>query len=333
MKNIWRKFTSVLKNGLSMCSLSENASHLSTVAKDQISNDYIYQKSLANGGFAQVRLYKCRTNGKLVVIKSLHRSNSSFDGFTEEEVSKHLETMLEEEYEHGRMLSHPYIVNTLGIDPKSRSIILEYCRGSDFLETLDFNRPNWKILIRCFNQLLSAVEYVHDAGLAHLDIKLENIIYDASCGIIKLIDFGQSKRVDNETEGKLFGQRGTIEYMAPEIVTEKKYYYGKPADMWSCGIVLYNFIYNNMPWRIASTSDRRFQAFCVYLKKNQLQPQIFDTQVLKMSEATVLNLMGLFYGLLQVDPQKRFTVTEGRDALNKLLFTSEDINPGPEFSM
>lgn len=323
IKHIWRKVTGVLKFKSEMKGKTPQ-SHLWLTPDSPLSKEYIFQKQLLTGGFSKVGVFKHKPSGQLVVIKQLHNTNSAFIGFTKEEVMCHLDRMLEEEYTNGKNLNHPYIVKTIGVERENRCIILEYCKGTDFLEALDTQNINWAILARCFRQLLSAVKFLHDQSIAHLDIKLENIIYDGSCGSIKLIDFGQSKHTgDDDETPTLFGQRGTLEYMAPEVVDEKKLYYGKKADMWSCGIVLYNFMFNRMPWNVASRDDTRFKAFSVYMAKNQLQPQLFNAGELfrkyNLEPKTVLDLMGICYGLLQINPHTRLDVDGALEAVGKML--------------
>lgn len=78
----------------------------------------------------------------------------------------------------------------------------------------------------------------------HRDIKLENVIIKPSNLDLRLIDFGFAVRNDK----KLTIFCGTPSYMAPEIV-KKQEYYGKPADVWALGVLLFAMLYGKFPFK------------------------------------------------------------------------------------
>lgn len=83
----------------------------------------------------------------------------------------------------------------------------------------------------------------------HRDIKLENIMVDAveeaKCSV-KLIDFGFAIRIPSWKKLNIFC--GTPTYMSPEI-TKKHEYFGKPADIWSLGVVLFSLLCGRFPFK------------------------------------------------------------------------------------
>jgi serine/threonine protein kinase len=83
---------------------------------------------------------------------------------------------------------------------------------------------------RILKQLLLAVNHMHHSGIAHKDIKLENILMDKE-GRVKLIDFGFALYTDDK---KISDHIGTPLYKAPELV--KKEDHGFPVDIWAIGI-------------------------------------------------------------------------------------------------
>lgn len=95
---------------------------------------------------------------------------------------------------------------------------------------------------RLFINLLVAVKDIHDCGILHRDIKPENILITVE-GYLKIIDFGLSKKTNNFTNTTL----GSPYYMSPEQI--KGEFYGKSADYWSLGIVLYELIYGCNPFK------------------------------------------------------------------------------------
>ena len=90
-------------------------------------------------------------------------------------------------------------------------------------------------IVTWFTQLCMAVKRVHDSNIIHRDIKPSNIFH-TSKGLIKLGDFGVSKKL-NERSDLALSCAGTLEYMAPEVVHSVPYSF--EADIWSLGITLY----------------------------------------------------------------------------------------------
>ena len=90
---------------------------------------------------------------------------------------------------------------------------------------------------------MSAVNFIHLKGLAHRDIKLENVFLDKNCNI-KLADFGCSKVFAN---AQLSTVTGTNNYMAPEMLSQETYL-GPPVDVYACGVVLFMMSVGEFPF-------------------------------------------------------------------------------------
>jgi len=95
-------------------------------------------------------------------------------------------------------------------------------------------------------ELILALEYLHSNNVIHRDLKPENILI-SSGGHVILTDFGLAKDQVESDEAGASTFCGTIEYMAPEMI--KGEHYGKSADFWSTGILLYDMLSGNPPFR------------------------------------------------------------------------------------
>ena len=92
-------------------------------------------------------------------------------------------------------------------------------------------------------QIVLGVGYLHDKGIAHRDLKLENILVDQD-GYVKLIDFGLASRFENFSEH--FDYVGTPQYMAPEIYSGASHGFG--VDWWAVGVLIYELLFGNVPF-------------------------------------------------------------------------------------
>ena len=93
-------------------------------------------------------------------------------------------------------------------------------------------------------QIAMAVDYLHEHGVIHRDIKAKNILIDTHTFKCTLIDFGLSC-FDCYRFNFLFC--GTAQYMAPELIM-KKGYEGERVDCWSLGVLFYKLFYNKTPF-------------------------------------------------------------------------------------
>jgi serine/threonine protein kinase len=175
-------------------------------------------------------------------------------------------------------------------------------------------------LTRLFSKILDGVEYLHTVGVAHLDLKLENIMYDEENDTIKLIDFGEAVLLE-ETE--FFGPRGTLQYMCPEMLEFSRFSATK-ADLWCCGIILYNLFYNRGLWEKATLKDYRYKVFYTSISKNILNPMLFyKNEYYSDWETKVIHL--LFKILLNPDANKRKDVKLVKSIFSLISFENQPI--------
>eukprot|EP01101_Sappina_pedata_P010360 TRINITY_DN6510_c0_g1_i1.p1 TRINITY_DN6510_c0_g1~~TRINITY_DN6510_c0_g1_i1.p1 ORF type:complete len:320 (+),score=88.78 TRINITY_DN6510_c0_g1_i1:25-960(+) len=99
-----------------------------------------------------------------------------------------------------------------------------------------------------FKKVVSALADVHQLGIAHLDLKMENVMYSPSSKRVTLIDFGFAVTVDPSDEEACSERAGTLEYCAPEIIHSTARYEPRKADIWSIGVLLYVMLFGRFPF-------------------------------------------------------------------------------------
>jgi serine/threonine protein kinase len=297
----------------------------------------ICKKSLGSGGSSDVKLFQCKEihnnnckedvsdndsdSGsveecdKTFVVKQLHTNVGYWNKEDMIEKLENLNFMLLNEYNIGMMLDHPNIIKTLDIDEKAYSLILEHVIGIDILDYLNLHGCKDSVfLLKHFYTTLKALEYMHNIGVAHMDIKLENILLDIKNDNVKLIDLGHSKIFKKDGEyipsNRLCGTEG---YFPPEYYNQLEFMPDK-VDIWCCGIVLYNLIFDCMPWEYASKNKDQLYYECYqYLKFKKLHPNHFSYKKYKMPDLTkedfnILN--NIFISVFSLNPSERPTVSK-----------------------
>lgn len=149
-----------------------------------------------------------------------------------------------------RKLVHKYIVSMLdykniGFD---KYMSLEYIDGNDLyrhMENRSFKPIPEKDVKKLMGKVLKGLEYCHNNGVIHRDVKLENLILTKNSEI-KIIDFEFCCFVKNCCDEQILNC-GTIGYNSPQILF-KKPYAACSTDVWSFGVTIYALIYGEMPF-------------------------------------------------------------------------------------
>lgn len=124
-------------------------------------------------------------------------------------------------------------------------LVTEYIPGGelfDLVEQFPYGVPE-VLCSKILRQIFTAVSKLHKLDIAHLDLKLENIMYNPETEELKIIDFGFA----TTTEEKLKEFSGSIHYFAPQLL-HKIPYDGKKADVWSLGIVSFAILAAKFPF-------------------------------------------------------------------------------------
>ena len=191
------------------------------------------------GSFANV--YKCiNTNtNETFACKVVNLSIKQYP--------KLLENFKNELYVHSSMC-HPGIiqVHDIQVDDKYIYIFLEYSTYGNLEQVIQASELTEIEAMVYFKQIMEAIKYIHNLGVAHRDITLKNILITDD-GSAKLSDFGLCKLQPENSY--LSTTCGTFIYVPPEILEEKQYD-GMKADIWSAGICLYALTSRHFPWII-----------------------------------------------------------------------------------
>jgi len=223
--------------------LKINKESFVTIIEGDITQFYEVQKKIGEGAYGKIYKVKNKQSGDIRAMKQITKTKITDMGKFQTEIK-----ILS-------MLDHPNIVRLFEVieDDKYYNLLEELCTGGELLTRAKNNQLKEKDIARIFNQIMSGVAYIHGMGIAHRDLKLENILFSSEkpSSPIKIIDFGfsvflgknneNSKDKETETEKKTVYKRlkskvGTLYYISPEII---KGNYDEKCDIWACGVILY----------------------------------------------------------------------------------------------
>ncbi|ANB15858.1 putative serine/threonine protein kinase HRK1 [Sugiyamaella lignohabitans] len=211
---------------------------------------------LGSGAGGSVRLMKRSSDGTVFAVKEFRLRHANE---TEREYSKKVTA----EFCIGSTLHHPNVIETLDIIHEEGRYyeVMEYC-PYDFFAIVMSGKMSTNEIGCCFKQILSGVQYLHEMGLAHRDLKLDNCVVTES-GLVKLIDFGSSSVFRYPFEADIVlahGVVGSDPYLAPEVLSRKDYD-PRPADIWSCAIIFCCMTLRRFPWKAPHHNDNSYRLF------------------------------------------------------------------------
>ncbi|KAL3320867.1 hypothetical protein Ciccas_000432 [Cichlidogyrus casuarinus] len=181
-------------------------------------------------------------------------------------------------------------------------LILELCEGGP-LQRLQKKFPGKRFpepLARIYaRQLLSAIEYMQHQGVAHRDLKMDNILLHRNLTHLKIIDFGLSGRVEVSCAC------GSVEYAAPEVLEAQDDINGTVADLWSWGVVLYKMVTGRLPFR-SPYRDHKWKSRLTRIAKMGLN-NLEHEPILKLLSPECCSVL---YGTLEPDRSRRLSMAQ-----------------------
>lgn len=201
----------------------------------------------------------------LVVCKEISKYKTRRGRVIDDVEWPHMAAALRREAELVQRLDHPNVVKHYETyeDAQMVYFVLEFCSGGELYDRLAAMRTETEA-VRVFRQMVSSVAYLHEQGIAHLDLKPDNFVFadDSETSDIKMIDFGKAQELKERTSRNLrykylVNANGTRCFSAPETLRQYGEAY-EAADIWSLGVTLFTMLYNHIPfWHPDMEEQRR----------------------------------------------------------------------------
>jgi len=201
---------------------------------------YDLKEELGKGAFSIVK--RC-------VHKETHKEFAAKIFWTKKLSARDLQK-LEREARICRMLRHPNIVRLHATVPEecTHYLVFDLVTGGELFEDIVAREYYSEAdASHCIQQILESVVHCHQAGVVHRDLKPENLLLASKekGAAVKLADFGLAVECEGDKTA-WHGFAGTPGYLSPEVLRKEPY--GKPADVWACGVILYILLVGYPPF-------------------------------------------------------------------------------------
>ncbi|XP_014116186.1 PREDICTED: calcium/calmodulin-dependent protein kinase type II subunit delta isoform X2 [Pseudopodoces humilis] len=257
----------------------------------RFTDEYQLFEELGKGAFSVVRRCMKITTGQEYAAKIINTKK----------LSARDHQKLEREARICRLLKHPNIVRLHDSISEEgfHYLVFDLVTGGELFEDIVAREYYSEAdASHCIQQILESVNHCHLNGIVHRDLKPENLLLASKSkgAAVKLADFGLAIEVQGEQQA-WFGFAGTPGYLSPEVL--RKDPYGKPVDMWACGVILYILLVGYPPfWD--EDQHRLYQ---------QIKAGAYDFPSPEWDTVTP-EAKDLINKMLTINPAKRITASE-----------------------
>lgn len=212
----------------------------SMVPTTRFTDEYDMKEELGKGAFSIVRRCIQKSSSQEFAAKIINTKKLS---------TRDLQK-LEREARICRQLKHPNIVRLHDSIPEEgfHYLVFDLVTGGELFEDIVAREFYSEAdASHCIQQILEAVRHCHESNIVHRDLKPENLLLASKTkgAAVKLADFGLAIEVSGD-QTQWHGFAGTPGYLSPEVL--KKEPYGKPVDIWACGVILYILLVGYPPF-------------------------------------------------------------------------------------
>lgn len=252
---------------------------------------YVVTEKLGSGSYSTV--YKAYTKvgaRSVVAVKCVDKSRVKNSGTAVDNLITEIRLL--------KSLTHPHIVHMKNFtwDDKHIYIIMEYCCGGDLSKYIHrYGRVPEQRVLYFLQQLASALKFLTEKGVVHMDLKPHNLLlHRGSDGkyLLKVADFGFAQHMSAEGSRSV---RGSPLYMAPEMMLGE---YDARVDLWSVGVIMYECLFGRAPYSSSTFKE--------LVDKIQRQAPI----EIPPNSSISVGCQDLLTRLLQHDPNRRITYEE-----------------------
>lgn len=206
---------------------------------------YVFEKTVAPGSTCAMALATDKRTNEMVAVKIMSKSDSN----ASIKIEKEIQILTKINNKNQNIIK---ILDVIRFDDLVL-IVMEYCQNGDLYEAITSGSlKTVAVKKRIMKGILNGISFLHkEFGIAHGDIKAENIVLDHNFEP-KLIDFGNSKEYeigdDNDKDG-------TLLYASPELLTEGRLFDTKKTDIYALGILMTTLFTGHFPYYSLSNDN------------------------------------------------------------------------------